>query len=176
MERQQKGFTMNEFERDLVQVQEPEETKIALVSAIGGQDETGLIAQEAPLRIDWDKKAGIWRTDLGETEDLLAFSFVARRIYACWTDNIGQPICLGMGDKCPDHPDTSDKGYLVGMDTQQFGLVIGQFFGLAQRVMSASAKLYIRQGIVRYVGSREIVTRFGKFQLPVIDPLSEVTK
>ena len=136
----------------------------ASLAPLEGVDETAQIAETAALKITWDKTAGEWVTDLGNTDTLSVSQFAARRIWAVWSDVVGQPEAMGWGDG----PENSDRGYAVVMDTDEFGVVTGQFFGIASRVISSAAKKYTRDGSIAFDGKVPVKTKFGIFYNPKI--------
>ena len=136
----------------------------ASLAPLEGVDETAKIAETAALKITWDKTAGEWVTDLGNTDTLSVTQFAARRIWAIWSNVVGQPEAMGWGDG----PDNSDHGYAVVMDTDEFGVVTGQFFGIASRVISSAAKKYTRDGSIAFDGKVPVKTKFGIFYNPKI--------
>lgn len=136
----------------------------AALAPLDGIDETAQIAETAALKITWDKTAGEWVTDLGNTDILTVTQFAARRIWAIWSDVVGQPKAMGWGDGGED----CERGYAVVMDTDEFGIVTGQFFGIASRVISSAAKKYTREGSVVFDGKVPVKTKFGIFYNPKI--------
>ena len=136
----------------------------ASLAPLEGVDETAQIAETAALKITWDKAAGEWVTDLGNTDTLNVSQFAARRIWAVWSNVVGQPEAMGWGDG----PENSDRGYAVVMDTDEFGVVTGQFFGIASRVISSAAKKYTRDGSIAFDGKVPVKTKFGIFYNPKI--------
>lgn len=136
----------------------------ASLAPLEGIDETVAIAETAPLKIEWDKKAGVWSTDLGQSTALYVSQFAARRIWAKWSSIVGQPEAIGWGEA----PEGCDAGYAVVMDTEQFGVVTGQFFGITSRVISAAAKTFTQTGEVSFLGNVAISTKFGTFYNPRI--------
>ena len=136
----------------------------AFVAPIEGIDETATIAETAPLKIEWDKHTGTWKSDLGESETLTVTQFAARRVWAKWSNVVGQPEAMGWGEAPPD----CDSGYAVVMDSQEFGVVTGMFFGITSRIISAAAKVYTRTGEVNFSGKVVVKTKFGTLFNPVI--------
>lgn len=136
----------------------------ASLAPLEGVDETAQIAETAPLKISWDKQAGEWVTDLGNTDTLNVTQFAARRMWAVWSNVLGQPEAMGWGDG----PENADHGYAVIMDTDEFGVVSGQFFGIASRVISSAAKKYTREGSIAFDGKVPVKTKFGTFYNPKI--------
>ena len=136
----------------------------ASLAPLEGIDETVAIAETAALKITWEKQTGEWSTDLGSTDDLTVTQFAARRVWAVWSNVVGQPESMGWGEG----PDGSDNGYAVVMDTEEFGFVTGQFFGITSRVISSAAKKYTREGAVNFVGKVPVKTKFGLFYNPKI--------
>lgn len=136
----------------------------ANLAPLDGVDETVKIAETAALKITWDKTAGEWVTDLGNTETLSANQFAARRVWAVWSNVVGQPEAMGWGEG----PENADHGYVVVMDTDEFGVVTGQFFGIASRVISIAAKKYTREGAIAFDGKVPVKTKFGIFYNPKI--------
>lgn len=136
----------------------------ASLAPLEGVDETAQIAETAALKISWDKTAGEWVTDLGNTNTLNVTQFAARRAWAVWSNVVGQPEAMGWGDG----PENSDRGYVVVMDTDEFGVVTGQFFGIASRVISIAAKKYTREGSIVFDGRVPVKTKFGIFYNPKI--------
>lgn len=134
------------------------------LAPLEGVDETVAIAETAALKITWDKGAGEWITDLGSTDDLTVNQFAARRIWAVWSSVVGQPEAMGWGEA----PSGADSGYAVVMDTDEFGIVTGQFFGITSRVISSAAKKYTREGSVTFAGKVPVKTKFGIFYNPKI--------
>ena len=136
----------------------------ASLAPLEGVDETAQIAETAALKITWDKSAGEWVTDLGTVDTLNVSQFAARRIWAIWSNVVGQPEAMGWGDG----PDNSDHGYAVVMDTNEFGVVTGHFFGITSRVISIAAKKYTREGVITFEGKAPVKTKFGIFYNPKI--------
>ena len=136
----------------------------ASLAPLEGVDETAQIAETAALKITWDKTTGEWVTDLGSADTLNVTQFAARRIWAIWSNVVGQPEAMGWGDG----PDNSDHGYAVVMDTNEFGVVTGQFFGITSRVISSAAKKYTREGSIVFDGKVPVKTKFGIFYNPKI--------
>jgi hypothetical protein len=136
----------------------------ASLAPLDGIDETAQIAETAALKITWDKSAGEWVTDLGTVDNLNVSQFAARRIWAVWSNVVGQPEAMGWGDG----PENSEKGYAVVMDTEEFGVVTGQFFGITSRVISSAAKKYTRDGSISFDGKIPVKTKFGIFYNPKI--------
>ena len=134
----------------------------ASLAPLEGVDETAQIAETAALKISWDKTAGEWVTDLGNTETLTVTQFAARRIWAVWSNVVGQPEAMGWGDG----PENSEHGYAVVMDSDEFGVVTGQFFGITSRVISSAAKKYTREGSIVFDGKVPVKTKFGIFYNP----------
>lgn len=134
------------------------------LSAIGGVDETFAIAESAPLHIAWDKKDGVWKTDMGDSESLFVSEFALRRCWAIWSDVVGQPVDIGYGVG----PEGSEAGYAFVMNTAEFGVVVGQMFGVSARVMSAAAKIFTRSGELSFTGRIAIKTKFGLLFNPVV--------
>jgi hypothetical protein len=134
------------------------------LAPLEGIDETVQIAETSALSIKWDKSNGSWVTDLGECDVLHVTQFAARRIWAKWSQVVGQPEALGWGEA----PEGCDSGYAVVMETEEFGIVTGQFFGITSRVISSAAKKFVREGGFTFAGNTPVKTKFGLFYNPKV--------
>jgi hypothetical protein len=134
------------------------------LAPLEGIDETARIAGTSALSIRWDKSNGSWITDLGECDALHVTQFAARRIWAKWSQVMGQPEAMGWGEA----PEGCDSGFAVVMDTEEFGIVTGQFFGITSRVISSAAKKFVREGDFTFSGSVPVKTKFGVFYNPKV--------
>lgn len=145
-----------------------DETTLAVIdlqsslAPLEGVDETLSIAESSHLPIKWNKQEGQWETDMGGTTHLTVNNFAARRVWAVWSNTVGQPEAMGWGEP----PVGADAGYAVTMDTVEFGLVTGQFFGITSRVISSAAKKFVREGQINFDGSVAVKTKFGIFYNP----------
>ena len=127
------------------------------------------IAKTALLRAEWDKKKGVWITDMGESSTLTGEMVKATEIYACWSSQVGKPDCMGFGPICPQHPDKSEMGYRLAIDSEEFGNVYVDLFGLAQRVGAAACKYAVANNDkIAFDGSKAINTQNGTFYIPKI--------
>ena len=149
------GFDVDETALQVINLQ-------ASLSPLDGVDETVAIAESSALPIKWNKQEGQWETDMGETTQLHLTNFAARRVWAVWSKTVGQPESMGWGEG----PEGSDKGYAIVAESDEFGLVTGQFFGITSRVISSAAKKFVREGIVTFDGSVAVKTKFGIFYNP----------
>lgn len=147
---------------------EVDETALAVINLqtslapLEGIDETVAIAESAALPIKWNKQEAQWETDMGDTVELHINNFAVRRVWAVWTKVVGQPEAMGWGDG----PEGSDKGYAIVAETEEFGMVTGQFFGITSRVISSAAKKFVREGSITFAGSVAVKTKFGIFYNP----------
>lgn len=127
------------------------------------------IARNTLTRMDWNKDSGMWVTDLGETDELIGEIIKATEVYSCWSHQIGKPTCQGFGPACPEHPDTSQMGYRLAIDTEEFGNVWVDLYGLAQRAGSSACKVAAsNDGKISFKGSKAINTKNGTFYIPKI--------
>lgn len=139
------------------------------LNALVPYNRSKIIARTTLTRMDWDKKAGTWVTDMGETDELTAVLVKATEVYSCWSDQIGKPTCQGFGVSCRLHPETSEMGYRLALDTEEFGNVWVDLYGLAQRIGSAACKhAEAHNGQVNFKGSKVINTQNGPFHIPRI--------
>ena len=135
---------------------------------VGLPDNTSEIVS-LPSRVTWDvrEKFPIFRTDQGESQTLEGDFMVASFIYACWTDQVGQPTCMGSGKFCPEHPDTSEMGIGLLLNTLEFGVIYMSCFGLmknwAQGLVKRASK---NEGMFKAEGTKGINTKHGSMQIP----------
>lgn len=125
------------------------------------------IARATLTRMDWDKKEGLWVTDIGETDEITGEIIKATEVYSCWSEQVGKPTCQGFGPACPNHPETSQMGYRLAIASDEFGNVWVDLYGLAQSVGSAACKFAAASGgKIHFKGSKAISTQNGTFYIP----------
>lgn len=145
--------------------------EIALVgptSVIEMPSDAGKILQ-LPTRITWDVRAPepFFQDEFQQSDELTGTLLKAGFMYACWTDVIGQPACMGFGEKCPDHPETSAPGIALVLDTEQFGGVYMTCFGLLHKWAIGLVRQSEQSGGSFHAkGQKAIRTRFGTMFIP----------
>lgn len=131
-------------------------------------DNTEDIAK-SPIRITWDvrEKSPAFVGATGEEPFISGQLLSASYLYACWSDQVGQPYCMGSGKQCPDHPDTSDSGIGLVLHTYQFGAVYMQCFGLMKNWAQGLVRLATNNGSEFETSSpKSIPTKHGTMNIP----------
>ena len=144
---------------------------MALVQAIELPSDVQKIA-ELPSRVTWDVRLAepLFETDFEIAEELSGGLVNATVMYACWTDEIGKPSCLGWGEKCPDHPDSSSPGIMLVLQTNELGLIYMSCFGLLSKWAIGLVKQAVKsEGDFSTKGRKAIKTKFGIMHIPGLD-------
>lgn len=135
---------------------------------VGLPDNTVEIAS-IPIRVTWDVRLSnpTFLCDAGESDELSGTLLQATHLYACWSDIVGQPSCLGTGKNCPNHPETSDNGIGLVLETDQFGLAYLSCFGLMKNFAQGLVRrAHKHEGDFMTSGVKVISTKHGPMRIP----------
>jgi hypothetical protein len=122
------------------------------------------------LRVDWDKRAAVWVHSAYEDEqltDLDARLIAAVLLYVKWSDVVGKPLCMDVGQPCDGYP--HDQGIRLYFDDTYLGQCTYDAFGLTYRFAQGVIKEAGNNGgLFAVKGSKIINTKNGQFYVPSI--------
>lgn len=129
------------------------------------------IIQEKTLRANWDVKAAkpVFETEHALTQNLYANLLSATMVYACWSEQLGKPRCQGLGEQCPDHPESSSPGIVLICNDDVLGTMYIVCYGLLYRwAIGAVKKAVASDGVLETSGWKDITTQHGTFKIPQV--------
>lgn len=122
-----------------------------------------------PIRLDFDvrqSKPAFYYAG-GEEKDISGRLISSTFLYACWSEMVGKPLCMGVGKLCPDHPDHSQPGIGLVLETDQIGVVYMQCWGLLEKWAKGLIRRASKEdGYFCTDGTRDIPTQHGTMKQP----------
>lgn len=128
------------------------------------------IAKSTLTRLNWDKKAGVWRCSLGEFSELELLPVAASELYAVWTDTVGRPAYYDVKEPEGYEPEEWEIGYRVAFTEKVIGPCYSDFFGISRDFAEAVCKFHIqdREAVIKVKGATPVNTSNGVFYSPKI--------